>query len=81
MNDIHAFFFQFPNRNTIFIQRDFCILYLHIFINPGNFMIARILYSIDPVISKKLYQKSMQIFCPRSDDDLFRLDLHGTELL
>lgn len=44
-------------------------------------MIARILYSIDPVISKKLYQKSMQIFCPGSDDDLFRLDLHGTELL
>ena len=80
MNNINRSFFQLLHRNTVLIERHWLVPYLHTLINPRNFVISGILYSINKIVSEKLNQKVMQILRSCADNNLLRQHLHAAEL-
>ena len=80
MNNINRSFFQLLHRNTVLVEQHWLVPYLHALINPRNFVIPGILYSINKIVPEKLNQKVMQILRSCADNNLLRQHLHSTKL-
>ena len=68
------------DRNTIFIKINMAIGHAHTLANFTNLMIARIFYTVDKILSKKLNQKAVKVFCPGTNDYLMRCDFHTSKI-